>query len=341
MEVFSDFGRPARASLYAVAGRLLFVECREQQLAKLIEGLFDGWFLTKVSFSPKHPDVSITFRCRETPPQIPRGLNHFDVAEGGHCYTDGIAYYLDLDNSLMLIDQGDDAVRVDVWLRRCPDFPDAPLARATSFAVCAALRRCGLFELHSAGVASPDEKIGALIIGPSGSGKSTLTLQLAAAGWRYLSDDELLLSLAADHVEARGFRRFFAITGNTAAAAGGLRQFDKVVSRGGNIPDSKTCFEPQTVFPSAQIESVVPRLLLFSSLSRTPDTRLLELSQAETMKRLIRSCPWATYDMFVAAENLDVLSRLARQSRSFDLLAGADLLRRNHASDFLSAYVTH
>jgi hypothetical protein len=340
MEVFSDFDRPARASLYAVAGRLLFIECREERLAKLIEGLFDGWFLTKVSFSPKHPDVSIRFHCRETPPQIPRGFNHFEVAEGGCCYTVGDAYYLDLDNSVMLIDQGDDAVRVELWLRRCPDFPDAPLARATSFAVCAALRRCGLFELHSAGVTSPDEKTGALIIGPSGSGKSTLTLQLATAGWRYLSDDELLLSLGGDQVEARGFRRFFAITENTAAAAGGLGKFDKLVVRRGNMPDSKRCFEPEMLFPSAQIESVVPRLLFFSSLSRTSDTRLLELSQAETMKRLIRSCPWATYDACVAAENLDVLSRLARQSRSFDLLAGTDLLRSNHASDLLSAYIT-
>ena len=142
-------------------------------------------------------------------------------------------------------------------------------------------------------------------------------------------------------MEARGLRRFFAITENTAAAAGGLGQFDKVVSRSGIMPDSKRCFEPQTLFPSAQIESVVPRLLFFSSLSRTPDTRILELSQAETMKRLIRSCPWATYDSSIAPENLDVLSRLAHQSRSFDLLAGADLLRRNHASDFLSAYITY
>src|SRR6266496_4601753 len=230
MEVSSDFGRPALHKLYAVAGRLLFIESRDQRVAALIEQLFEGWFLTRVSFSPQKPDVSIRFHCNETLPQIPSDLNHFEVAEGGHCYTDGNACYLNLDNSLMLIDKGG-AVSVDLWLRHRPDFPDASLARATSFAVCAALRRCGLFELHSAGVACPDERNGVLIIGPSGSGKSTLTVQLAAAGWRYLSDDELLLSLARDEVEARGFRRFFAITENTAAAAGGLGQFDKVVSR--------------------------------------------------------------------------------------------------------------
>ncbi len=51
-----------------------------------------------------------------------------------------------------------------------------------------------------------------LIVGPSGSGKSTLALQLAMAGWPYLSDDELLLSLVDGEVEARGFRSFFAVS---------------------------------------------------------------------------------------------------------------------------------
>ena len=66
---------------------------------------------------------------------------------------------------------------------------------STSFAVCAALRRFGIFELHSAGMVHPESEKVLLIIGPSGSGKSTLALQLAMAGWPYLSDDELLLSL--------------------------------------------------------------------------------------------------------------------------------------------------
>ena len=75
---------------------------------------------------------------------------------------------------------------------------DPLLARKqrTSFAVCAALRRFGMFELHSAGVVHPVSERAFSIIGPSGSGKSTLALHLAIAGWPYLSDDELLLSLS-------------------------------------------------------------------------------------------------------------------------------------------------
>src|SRR5258705_12283229 len=100
-------------------------------------------------------------------------------------------------------------VDVSIWIKQCQDTSNPALAKATSFAICAALRRYGLFALHSAAVVSPDAKTGVMIIGPSGSGKSTLTMQLAAAGWRYLSDDELLLSLGDERAESGSSRRPF------------------------------------------------------------------------------------------------------------------------------------
>src|SRR5262249_5862145 len=220
---------------------------------------------------------------------------------------------------------------IQVWLKKLPVTVDAELGHIASFAVSAGLRRCGLFELHSAGVVHPNTDLGALIIGPSGSGKSTLTLQLAAASWRYLSDDEVFLSVVADQIEARGFRSFFAVT-QKAVAASGIG-----VVRDAQIATEKTCFEPKHLFPLAQVESTIPSLLLFTSVDNQSDSRLSKLSQSETMRRLIRHCPWATYDKAVASENLDVLSRLARQAISFDLLAGQDLLNPDRASNLLSS----
>jgi len=196
--------------------------------------------------------------------------------------------------------------------------------------VCAALRRFGLFELHSAGMVHPDSEKGVLIVGPSGSGKSTLALQLALAGWPYLSDDELLLSVVNGEVEARGFRSFFAVSKATAFAAG----IDKIDSSG----QFKTCFEPGAIVTAPRKVQTVPRLLLFASLSGEYETQLKKLTQAETMSRLIRACPWATYDTAIAAPNLELLSTLARQTSAFYLFAGRDLLAPNHASDLLSHY---
>jgi serine kinase of HPr protein (carbohydrate metabolism regulator) len=178
------------------------------------------------------------------------------------------------------------------------------------------LRRYGIFEIHSAGMVQPETEKGVVIVGPSGSGKSTLALNLAVAGWPYLSDDELLLSFDGGQVEARGFRSFFAVSG----ADGVL----------------KTCFEPDAVFTSQRRQRAIPGLLLFNRLSGEHKTELKKLTQVETMARLIRACPWATYDTSIAGANLEMLSALARQTSAFDLQAGRDLLQPGFASDLLS-----
>jgi hypothetical protein len=315
------FDRPASRSFYTVAGRFLFVQTNDSRLARLIDSLFAGWQLTPIASLEREPEIEIEFFCNEPGPDIPPELDHFEVAEGGRCYTAEGAYYLEFDNSLMRLGQGA-PVRVNVWIRQVPKTVDAELARVTSFAVCAALRRFGLFELHSGAVVDPDSGRGVLIVGPSGSGKSTLTYQLANAGWPYLSDDEVVLSACedGDEIEARGFRSFFAL--RDAAGA-----------------EFKNVFEPAEILSSTRASRVVPGCLLFTAISRNKQTHLRELSQTETMTRLIRACPWATYDAAIAGANLDLLSRLARQVIAFDLAAGTDLLEPGRAAELLSPYI--
>jgi hypothetical protein len=312
MEFLEVPGRPASQSNFAVAGRLLFIEVLDPRLRKLVADLFAGWQLTPVSFTEQSPDIRIELFCGDSLPQIPANLDQFEIAEGGQCYTDRGDLYLALGPALIHLENGA-PVRVSVWFEEAPVAGDPLLARVTSFAVCAALRRFGIFELHSAGMVHPETDRGVVIVGPSGSGKSTLALQLAQAGWPYLSDDELLLSLIGDEVEARGFRSFFAVR---AAAAG-----------------SKTCFEPDAVFGSGRRLKASPGVLLFISLSGRQKTRLDRLTQAESMTRLIRACPWATYDTPVAGANLELLSKLARRTSAYDLHAGRDLLQPGYAAN--------
>lgn len=318
MEVIQVFDRPASRSCYTVAGRFLFIEIDHPRLAGLIERLFAGWQLTPVSPSQPDAEIEIRFFANDSGPEIPSALNQFAIADGGTCHADADAYYLQFDNSLMRLRQTV-PVQVDVWLREVSEAVDAELARVASFAVCAALRRFGLFDLHSAAIVEPQSGKGVLVIGPSGSGKSTLTYQLAAAGWSYLSDDEVLLSLNHDEVEARGFRSFFALR-DTA---------------NGDSCAFKNVFEPAGVFSSTRTPQVIPASILFTKVSGEKESLIRRLTQAETMTRLIRACPWATYDTAVAGANLDLLSRLARQATGFDLAAGTDLLEPGRAAELL------
>ena len=311
MEVIKVFDRPASRAFYSVAGRLLFIESFNLELCNLLEQLFRGWQLSLVSSPQRSPDVRISFNCGQSLPEIPSHLNHFEIAEGGRCYTDGADFYLALGNALVHLESGS-PVTVSVWFGRLPERGDPLLARVGSFAVCAALRRYGLFDLHSAGVVDPESGSGVLIVGPSGSGKSTLVLQLVNSGWAHLSDDELLLNLADNLVEARGFRSFFAVSTDKAEPF-------------------KYCFEPDT----PRKEMAVPRFLLFTRLNGNEHSTLQKLTQAETMTRLLRACPWATYDTSIAGANLELLSALARQANGFDLQAGRDLLEPGHAGLWL------
>jgi len=320
MKVNQVSDRPASWAFYSVAGRLLFVEILDLRLRNLIEVLFSGWQLTPVSFPDRSPDIRISFTCRETTLELPRHLNQFEIAEGGRCYADGADFYLALRGSVMHLVSGT-PVTVDVSLVKLPGPEDPLLATITSFAVCAALRRFGLFDLHSAGVINPNSGKGILIVGPSGSGKSTLALQLTRARWPYLSDDLLLLSLVDGEVHARGFRKFFAVSTQ------GDSRF-------------KTCFEPVMAFGSPHLAHASPGLLLFTRLNGYEKTRLSKLTQAETMMRLIKACPWATYDTAIASANLEALSALARQATGFNLSAGRDLLVRGRAAELLRGVAT-
>jgi hypothetical protein len=315
MDVIQVFDRPASQAFYSVAGRLLFIECNNPELRKPIVDIFTGWQLTPVSIPRKLPDIQINFSCGAVSSAFMRDLDQFEIAEGGKCYTDASGLYLELGDAVVQLTNGS-SVEVHVSFAELPRLGDPVLGRAASFAVCAALRRYGLFDMHSAGVVEAVSGNGVLIIGPSGSGKSTLTMQLVASGWSYLSDDELLLSFEQDVVEARGFRSFFAVSDSGTCL--------------------KHCFEPEVVFGSKRTAHAVPRALIFPRLNGESRSELTKLTPSETMTRLIRACPWATYDKSIAVANLGLLSALARQAHAFDLSAGSDLLDSTFAASFVN-----
>jgi hypothetical protein len=100
----------------------------------------------------------------------------------------------------------------------------------------------------------------------------------------------------------------------------------------------KSVFEPTGVFVANRVSEIVPGWLLFTSITGAEQTLLTELTQAETMTRLIRACPWATYDTSIAGANLDLLSRLARQVKAFALDAGKDLLEPARAAELMNQH---
>ncbi|MFL6334797.1 MAG: hypothetical protein ACJ754_15910 [Pyrinomonadaceae bacterium] len=308
-----------------MAGRFVCVEAGDEKSAELFRRFYAGWHFARLEGADAPaPDATIRV-APGTPPAPPTGLESFETAGGGFCRTDGRTYIFERDGSAVRAAGGGRGV--EVWIGGGPDSRDrSALARLVFEATMVALRRCGLFELHAAGVVEPESGGGFLVVGPSGSGKSTLATQLASAGWRYLSDDALLLRGAgAELVEACALRREFAVTEQTVAA-GVLEGFEDLLHEPVPFDPLKRRFKPHTIFPEGFSETCVPRALFFPVITNEPASGARRLTQAETMRGLLRMCPWACYDRQAAATHLGLLARLARQAAGFELHAGRDLL---------------
>jgi hypothetical protein len=311
----------ARRTIYRVAGGELTVEAGDAWAAEALDTLFAGWYITAVRHANDADTPALVVRGDATPPEIPESWPRFDVAGGGTCATRGRAAYIAIDRSVITIADGTPiALAIDGRLPL-----DSPaLTRLVTYALSAALRRHGRFELHSGGVVIPASGRGLLIVGPSGSGKSTLTVHLAAAGWPFLTDDVLLLAPGSAGVTAWPLRRSFAITPQTFGASAYLQARTTLANL--SAVTDKQSIAPHALFAGGFRDCAAPAALIFAELTGAARTEVAPLSPGDAMARLIRMSPWSAYDRATAPAHLAALSALAKQAPAHALRAGRDLL---------------
>jgi hypothetical protein len=315
---------PSIEKFYTIGERLLAFQFSDEVAARVAGEFIGGMYFTPCPARAArfvHCTVKIFYG---DPPPLPPGCQSFEVPRG-QCYANGDEHFLDIDESRIAVYPRASGL-VCVWLGTTAHarHPVA-IVNTLSYALQAALRRGGLYVLHAAGVVEPETGTGMVVVGNSNSGKSSLTVRLAGAGWRYLSDDMLVLGEENGEVEAWAFRRIFSIS-PASFASSGLSDADAALGAPVNSDPGKRKLEPSIAFPGGFVESCRPRVLLFPTLTGEEASRVERLSAGESMARLIRQCPWASYDAATAREHLRALGLLAKQSISYSLRAGLDLL---------------
>lgn len=319
-------GQVSIEKFYTIGERLLAFQFSDEVAARVAGDFIEGmYFIPCPSRAARfvHCTVKIFYG---DPPPLPPDCQAFEVPRG-QCHTNGDEHFLDIDESRVAV-YAPATRTVSVWLGTS-EHARHPVAvvNTLSYAVQAALRRARLYLLHAAGVVEPRTETCMVVVGNSNSGKSSLTIRLAGAGWRYLSDDMLVLAEEEeeDAVVAWALRRIFSVSAESLAGSN-LSGVEAALGAPVNSDPSKRRLEPRVTFPGSFVESCRPRVLLFPTLTGEAASRIEKLGAAEAMTRLVRQCPWASYDRATAREHLRILALAAKQSISYALLAGHDLL---------------
>jgi len=324
MSVLAAQGRTSITKYYLIGGRLLAFHFEDEIAARVCEEFIGGMY-----FSPQPARAACFVHCTVKifsgePPPLPPGCQSFTVPRGC-CFANGDEHFLDIDGSRVAVYSAARTL-VCIWLGTT-EHARHPVAitNTLSYAVQAALRRCGLYVLHAAGVIEPKTGTSVVVVGQSNSGKSSLTIRLAKAGWHYLSDDMLVLREEAGRIEASALRRIFSVSASSLAGCH-LNGIEEALGSPVNSDPSKRRLEPGVIFPDGFVESCQPRVLLFPTLTGEAQSSIEKISAGEAMTRLIRQSPWAGYDASTSREHLRVLGTLAKQSVSYTLSAGRNLI---------------
>ncbi len=176
------------------------------------------------------------------------------------------------------------------------------------------LRRIGWYHIHCAAMIDPRGR-GWLFVGHSLSGKSTTSALLAGQGWSVSTDDIAFLSDDGVTVGVEGFWSPIALRegGRTLLGTTGGIEFPRRAKAG---------FRPEEL-GGHWIARVTPEIILFPSIGAA--TSVSPIGPRAAIKRLIESSLWVLFETVHAQEHLDLLARVATQSRAFEATLGPDL----------------
>ena len=296
-------------------------------------------FLQDFSFFPTashitSPSLSLSIRHVSIGRELPanaREVFRFEKLSG---HTTNRAFYLKEGPSLLHIPFANkwgeafltpDLIREDAFSRQ----------RLLGVGLVKLLRSVGYYALHAAGLLTAAGK-GVLISGISGCGKSTLTIGMIRHGWRYLSDDAILLRVKKGGVNALVFRQPFSIDSRAAKVYEDL-------PLGKEPPPSaqkqKRRLNMREAFPTQHVPECIPRVLLFPKIISGPTSRLEPLTRTQTIGQLLGQSNPEVFDRPTMEDHLHVLTKLVKQCENYELQAGQDLYQQPSILEDLLAKV--
>jgi hypothetical protein len=305
---------------YAFHDLTLKVSHVEEESGRDLDQLLHDLLWVKTRASAGAPSLSLAVRLSDQGLTLPPTAREVLREDGLHGLESESDFYLTDGASLLHLEprkgRGEARLAPSFFLK-----PSALREKFWAFGLLKLMRPMGIYALHAAGLVA-ESGLGVLVVGESGSGKSTLTIALIRGGWRYLSDEAVLLRSRPDGVEALAFRRHFYVDGAAAGDYADIPLGEERPDRRGGLRKRVAVEE---VYPAQRVAACKPRVLLFPRIVRQTRSALVPLERASALGRLISQSGLQLLDRDTMAQHLTVLRTLLQQSTAYELQAGSDL----------------
>jgi hypothetical protein len=191
------------------------------------------------------------------------------------------------------------------------------------FGLLKLLRPLGIYSLHAAALSPVDGK-GLLLVGAPGSGKSTLAIGLIREGWRYLSDDAVLLRDGSEYVEALACRKSFYVDAIRSQDYSDLLLGDETPDANGR---ERRRVGISQMFGALHMRRCVPRAVIFLRIKSQDQSTLMPIDHVSALGALLSQSAPQLFDQGTMGAHLELLKRLLQQCELYQLDAGMDLYR--------------
>lgn len=304
---------------YSLYGLTIEVRWEGEGIEDQFEQFFFSFPFKKVSCLNNGANITLHFAATDIPPNIP------------HSKPEPLSFY-----GLSIFETVDYFYITD-GLSTFQAQPQAGIGRVALYGFCKEshllskhkLFLVGLFHLlhyqnfyllHAAGLMR--NETGYLFIGESGSGKSSISLSLVRQGWRYLSDDALLIRSSVDDVEALSFRKRFYVD---PVLIHHYPEITPHLLKPSNDGDTKQFLDLEPVYPDRFCPNCLPGVLIFTSIAPCSESKLVPIDQTSALVKLMKQSATLFFNRALIREHTEVLKRLLYHTASYQLLAGIDL----------------
>ena len=301
---------------FLIQGLTVNLHC-ERGLFSLLSEYFNS--LCQGNICPRTEPVDLELNICNTPCPLPFGVVKEIKGPSITYYSRGDKlYFISRNGSLISLDpvhrEAKGYLTYDI-LKRPLDFisfVSEPLAEMQKYR--------GLYFLHASALCG--NGISLLVSGPSGCGKTTTTLSLVANGFKYVSDDTLLIEKLNEGVAVYPLYKSFNIDQDIAKRFPQLfKNEDKPFSKEGKIS-----IDISKMIPGSHITSAKPDVIVFPKITSNTKSEIRPIGQLEVYKRLLSQIILAI-DKNVAKKQLNALELLVKQTKGFELLSGKDLYK--------------